>query len=81
MGVALGALLVDGLKPNQEQATQPQPVNPYRGSQTVGELEKALLQEPTSHRRENALRELAKYPETMSLAQLPTPTRHLLTGN
>ena len=84
MGVAVGAILSDVFKQNSEQATKPQdqtqPVNPYRGSQTVGDVEKALLQQPSSHRRERALRELAKYPETMPLAQLPTQTMHLLSG-
>lgn len=89
MGVALGAIMTDLFlekgKETAQQAAQPQgqnqPVNPYRGSQTVGDVEKALLQQPSSHRREYALKELAKYPETMPLAQLPTQTMHLLAGN
>ena len=86
MGVALGAVMTDlllekGRETAQPQAQPPQPVNPYRGSQTVGDVEKALLQQPNSHRREYALKELAKYPETMPLSQLPTQTMHLLAGN
>lgn len=84
MGVALGAIMTDLFLEKGKETAKPQqetqPVNPYRGSQTVGELEKTLLLQPTSHRREHALKELAKYPETMPLAQLPTQTMHLLSG-
>jgi hypothetical protein len=93
MGVAAGVIMSDMIsekafekgkasvqQPVEPQA-QPQAVNPYRGTQTVGDVEKALLQQPNSHRREYALKELAKYPETMPLNQLPTQSMHLLAGN
>lgn len=53
---------------------QPQAVNPYRNCQTVGQLEVLLLQQSASPQREAMLRDLAKYPETMPLAQLPAQT-------
>ncbi len=59
---------------------QGQSVNPYRGANTVAELEKILLGHSPSPQRESVLRELAKYPETMPLAQLPATTTRLLTG-
>lgn len=83
MGVALGAIMTDLFLDKGRESAQPQApttANPYRGTQTVGDVERALLQEPQSHRREHALRELAKYPENMAIAQLPAPTMHLLSG-
>jgi len=63
-----------------EAKQQPPQVNPYRGANTVAELEKILLGHSPSPQREAVLRELAKYPETMPLAQLPATTTRLLTG-
>ncbi len=61
---------------------QPQSVNPYRGANTVADLERILLLQPPSPQREGVLRDLARYPETMAIAQLPSNSSatKMLTG-
>ena len=57
---------------------QTQPSNPYRGANTVSEVEAILLRQPPSPQREGLLKELAKYPESTPIASLPNQTSRLL---
>jgi hypothetical protein len=65
---------------NQEQH---QESNPYRRNQrvqTVGDVEGMLMQQAKSLKQQQLLRELAAYPETMPIAELPKQAIALLTS-
>ncbi|MEE3716270.1 hypothetical protein V2H45_05880 [Tumidithrix elongata RA019] len=89
LGVGLGALLVSefaGLGKTTQPAapptdqTNPYRSNPFRGNQTVKDIEKALLLKPSSYQRDEILKELARYPETMPIANLPEQAIALIAG-
>ena len=91
MGVGMGLIIGEVGRQSQEQKTlepkaEPkaelptQAKNPYRGAKTVADIEQVFLEQPPSRQRELALAELAQYPETMAISQLPTQTRNLLAA-
>jgi hypothetical protein len=65
------------------QADTAQVHNPYRRdqrAQTVGQVEAMLMQQPNSLKQQQLLRELASYPQTMPIAELPKQAIAMLTG-
>jgi hypothetical protein len=55
--------------------------NPYRSAKTVAELEQIVLLEPKTAQREEVLKQLAKFPESMPISKLPTESAKLLSGS
>lgn len=88
MGVGMGLVIGEIGRQTQEPQAIAEPKaelpaqarNPYRGAKTVADVEAIFLEQPPSPQRELALAELAKYPETMAIAQLPAQTTRLLTA-
>lgn len=76
----LKALMQQHSAQSQSHPPRSNPVNPYRGARTVGDIEEIMMQQPVSPQREQALQELAKYPESMPIAQLPSSTTRRLAG-
>ncbi len=67
---------IEKLKGNQQRSP-----NPFRNCHTVQDLESVLMTQPPSPQRTQALKELARYPESLPLSHLPSQSVRLLTGN
>lgn len=80
MGLVIGEIGRQTQEPKALESPEPQARNPYRSAKTVADIETIFLEQPPSPQRELALAELAKYPETMPIAQLPAQTTRLLAA-
>ncbi len=72
---------IDRLRSEIERLKQQRSPNPFRECHTVLDLEHLLMAMPPSNQRTQALKELARYPESMAIAQLPSQSIFLITGN